>query len=112
MNVFIKGLSVLAAAFAFAIPAVASAHPQGGRGGGAAMHGGGRGWAAPRVEARGGGWGGEQRRWAAPRPYYGAQRPTYVAPYPYYAPQRPYYAPRAWGHREWVAPRGRVYMRR
>jgi hypothetical protein len=103
MNLIAKSISVLAAVAAFAVPAVASAHPEfHGRWGG----GGGRGWVGPRYEQRG---------WVAPRAY----DRGWVAPRPVYAPPvygpRVYVAPRAYGPR-WGAPRvyggSRGYYRR
>ena len=62
MNLVVKCASMVAAALVFAVPAVASAHPEGGRGGGGRGHAVGheRGWGASR---------GYERGWAAPRGY-------------------------------------------
>ncbi len=119
MNVLIKIASIVAAAGAFAIPAIASADPHDGRGGGGYRGGYGheqrggaeRHWVAPRYE---------DRRWVAPRVYGGPQyynpQPiytprVYVAPR-VYAPRPMYVAPRvyapraqAWGHRGWTGRR-------
>ena len=85
MNLVAKSVSVLAAVAAFAVPAVASAHPTVYRGGwGGRVYE--RGWVAPRVYA--------------PRVYY---RPQVYAP-PVYGP-RVYVAPRAYAPRAWVGPR-------
>jgi hypothetical protein len=96
MNLVVKCASMVAAALVFAVPAVASAHPEGARGGHAVGHE--RGWGAPR---------GYERGWAAPRGYgagyggYGWGAPRYVGPRyvaPYGGP-RVYVAPHAWGGR-------------
>jgi hypothetical protein len=104
MNLVVKCASMVAAACVFAVPAVASAHPQVGHGGGRAF-GHERGWAAPR---------GYERGWAAPRGYgWGARgyvAPRYAAPY---GGPRVYVAPHAWGGggRGWVAPHHPMYRR-
>jgi hypothetical protein len=98
MNLVVKCASMVAAALVFAVPAVASAHPEGGRGGGGHAIGHERGWGASR---------GYERGWAAPRGYgggygWGAPRyvgPRYVAPYTPYVGPRVYVAPHAWGGR-------------
>jgi hypothetical protein len=79
MSLVAKSVATLAAVAAFAIPAVASAHPT-------FAHG--RAYYGPRVYQRG---------WAAPRVYGGG----YVAPR-VYAP--PVYGPRAYAPRVYVAP--------
>ena len=92
MNFIAKSAAVLAAAFALAVPSVASAHPEFVRGRGWVE----RGWVGPRVYERG---------WVAPRVY----GPTYAPRV--YAP--PVYGPRVVGPR-WVGPRwgGGVHYRR